>query len=71
MCVSIHPTQLDKPVKVWEGVLCSHGVTTNSDVGDIIVTEYCEAVVKLRHVDGLCWLNYQKVSYNDVTKCFK
>ena len=44
--VSIHPTQLDKPVKVWDGIEHAHGITTNS-VGDVIVTEYFRDIVKL------------------------
>ena len=46
MFVSIPPTQLDKPVKVWDGIEDAHGITTNS-VGDVIVTEYEGDIVKL------------------------
>ena len=44
--VSIHPTQLGKPVKVWYDIDEAHGITTNS-VGDVIVTEYSGDIVKL------------------------
>ena len=36
--VSIHPTQLGKPVKVWDGIKNPLGITANSK-GDILVTE--------------------------------
>ena len=44
--VSIPPTQLGKPVKVWSGIHYPTGVTANSE-GDIIVTENQGDVVKL------------------------
>ena len=44
--VSIHPTQLGKPVKVWDDINHACGITTNS-VGDVIVTEYSGDIVKL------------------------
>ena len=44
--VSIPPTQLGKPVKVWDDIDEAHGITTNS-VGDVIVTEYKGDIVKL------------------------
>ena len=44
--VSIHPTQLGKPVKVWDGINCASGITTNS-MGDVIVAEYDGDIVKL------------------------
>ena len=44
--VSFHPTQLGKPVKVWDGINRACGITTNS-VGDVIVTEYSGDIVKL------------------------
>ena len=44
--VSIHPTQLGKPVKVWEDIDSANGITTNS-VGDVIVTEFEGDIVKL------------------------
>ena len=44
--VSIPPTQLGKPVKVWGGIKHASGITTNS-VGDVIVTEYYRDIVKL------------------------
>ena len=46
MFVSIHPTQLGKPVEVWNDLHYASGITTNS-VGDVIVTEYYEDIVKL------------------------
>ena len=44
--VSIPPTQLGKPVKVWDGINCACGITTNS-VGDVIVTKQYGDIVKL------------------------
>ena len=44
--VSIPPTQLGKPVKVWCEIHCPTGVTMNSE-GDIIVTEFYGDIVKL------------------------
>ena len=44
--VSIHPTQLGKPVKVWDDINLARGITTNS-VGDVMVTEYYGDIVKL------------------------
>ena len=43
--VSIHPTQLGKPVKVWSGIRYPAGVTENSE-GDIIVAERQGDIVK-------------------------
>ena len=43
--VSIHPTQLGKPVKVWGGVYYPVGVTANSK-GDILVTELAGNIIK-------------------------
>ena len=43
--VSIHPTQLGKPVKVWDGVYCPLGITANSK-GDILVTEKIGNIIK-------------------------
>ena len=44
--VSFPPTQLGKPVKVWEDIKRACGITTNS-VGDVVVSEYHEDIVKL------------------------
>ena len=44
--VSIPPTQLGKPVKVWGGIAGACCITTNS-VGDVIVTEQDGDIVKL------------------------
>ena len=44
MTVSISPTQLDKPVKVWDGVDAPYGIAVNS-VGEVIVAEYKQGVV--------------------------
>ena len=44
--VSIPPTQLGKPVKVWCEIRYPSGVTANSE-GDIIVTEFYGDIVKL------------------------
>ena len=44
--VSIPPTQLGKPVKVWDDIKHASGITTNS-VGDVIVTEFYRDIVKL------------------------
>ena len=51
--VSIHPTQLGKPVKVWNGIDGPLGITANSK-GDILVTEKLRNIIKfdangLRH----------------------
>ena len=43
--VSIHPTQLGNPVKVWEGVTIPSGITVNSK-GDILVTEKKGNIIK-------------------------
>ena len=43
--VSIHPTQLGKPVKVWDGVYNPVGITANSK-GDILVTEIAGNIIK-------------------------
>ena len=37
--VSIHPTQLGKPVKIWTGIRRSNGITANSK-GEILVALY-------------------------------
>ena len=71
--VSIPPTQLGKPYKVWDDIKLAHGITTNS-VGDVIVTEYQGDIVKLdaegktsvlvKHSDNkLTWL--ESVSTDD------
>ena len=44
--VSISPTQLGKPVKVWTGISYPYGVTVNSE-GDIIVCESEGDIIKL------------------------
>ena len=44
--VFIHPTQLGKPVNVWDDINLASDITTNS-VGDVIVTEYQGDIVKL------------------------
>ena len=43
--VSIHPTQLGKPVKVWDGLHHPLGITANSK-GDILVTESVGNIIK-------------------------
>ena len=43
--VSIHPTQLGKPVKVWDGVSKPLGITANSK-GDILVAERRGNIIK-------------------------
>ena len=43
--VSIHPTQLGKPVKVWDGIKNPHGITVNSK-GDILVAEIVGNIIK-------------------------
>ena len=45
MFVSIHPTQLGKPVKVWDGVNIPLGITANSK-GDILVAELAGNIIK-------------------------
>ena len=44
--VSISPTQLGKPVKVWTGISHPYGITVNSE-GEVIVCEYSEDIIKL------------------------
>ena len=39
MFVSVPPTQLGQPVKVWDGIAKPIGITVNT-AGEIIVTEY-------------------------------
>ena len=46
MFVSIPPTQLGQPVKVWDGITNPHGITV-STVGEIIVAQYDGGVVVL------------------------
>ena len=43
--VSIHPTQLGKPVKVWSGVSRPGCITENSK-GDLLVTEQSGSIIK-------------------------
>ena len=43
--VSIHPTQLGKPVKVWNGVTNPFGIRANSK-GELLVTEFGANIVK-------------------------
>ena len=43
--VSIHPTQLGKPVKVWDGLSKPLGITANSK-GDILVAEFAGNIIK-------------------------
>ena len=44
--VSVPPTQLGQPVKVWDGIANPRGITVNT-AGEIIVTEYKGDVVVL------------------------
>ena len=44
--VSVPPTQLDQPVKVWDGIARPIGITVNT-AGEIIVAEYSGDVVVL------------------------
>ena len=44
--VSVPPTQLGQPVKIWGGIRHPIGITVNT-VGEIIVTEYKEDVLVL------------------------
>ena len=46
MSVSISPTQLGKPVKVWTGISYPHGITVNSE-GEVIVCEFFGDIIKL------------------------
>ena len=46
MFVSVPPTQLGQPVKVWDGLTKPRCITVNS-VGEIIVAEYGGDVVML------------------------
>ena len=43
--VSIHPTQLGKPVKVWRNLIRPTGITMKS-VGEILVSEYRGNIIK-------------------------
>ena len=77
--VSIPPTQLGKPVKVWDDIDSASGITTNS-VGDVIVTEYDGDIVKLeskekksvlvKHSDSkLTWLASVSTDNEDNIYC--
>ena len=44
--VSISPTQLGKPVKVWTGLSWPRGVTINSE-GEVIACEWVRGIIKL------------------------
>ena len=44
--VSIHPTQLGKPVKVWNDLNCPIGITVNSS-REILFAEYNRNIIKL------------------------
>ena len=44
--VSVPPTQLDQPVKVWDGIRYPYGITVNT-AGEIIIAEYQGDVVVL------------------------
>ena len=44
--VSISPTQLGKPVKVWTGLSCPRGITVNSE-GEVIVCQSRGDIIKL------------------------
>ncbi len=46
MLVSVHPTQLGKPVKVWTGLKKPNGIAINS-TGEILVSEVGGDIVKL------------------------
>ena len=46
MSVSISPTQLGKPVKVWTGISRPYGVTVDSE-GEVIVCELSGDIIKL------------------------
>ena len=46
MLVSISPTQLGKPVKMWTGLSCPYGITVNSE-GETIVCEYWGDIIKI------------------------
>ena len=43
--VSIHPTQLGKPVRIWKGVTNPFGIRANSK-GELLVTEYGANIMK-------------------------
>ena len=45
MFVSIPPTQLGKPIKVWTNLTRPTGITVNS-VGEILVSEYRGNIIK-------------------------
>ena len=59
--VSIHPTQLGKPVKVWDGLDSPVGITANSK-GDILVTEVTGSIIKF-DVNGR---RHKLVAQNDL-----
>ena len=46
--VSIHPTQLSKPVNVWNNLYLPVGITVNS-LREILFTEYDRNIIKLLH----------------------
>ena len=77
--VSISPTQLGKPVKVWTGLSRPSGVTVNSD-GEVIVCEWYGDIIKLdkegkKHVivkystTTLTWLSDVAVDNEDNIYC--
>ena len=61
--VSIHPTQLSKPVKVWDGLKGPVGITANSK-GDILVTELVGNIIKF-DANGQ---RHELVAKNDLEK---
>ena len=48
--VSIHPTQLDKPVKIWTGIIQPLGITSNSK-GEILVA-LCDGTINIAKYDA-------------------
>ena len=77
--VSISPTQLGKPVKVWTGISDPYGITVNSE-GEIIICEWHGDIIKLdkegkKHVivehstTTLSWLSDVAVDKEDNIYC--
>ena len=61
--VSIHPTQLGKPVRIWKGVTKPFGIRANSK-GELLVTEFGANIIKF-NTNGK---KKQLVSQKDLTK---
>ena len=69
--VSIHPTQLGKPVKVWNDLCFPTGITVNS-LREILFTEYKRNIIKLtpnKQVKTLVSLQEPQEIWNITVDC--